>query len=285
MASVWIDGTWFAKDEAKISVYDHGLLYGDGLFEGIRMYGGQIFMLESHLDRLFDGARAISLHIPYTREELSLMLKEGVRREKRDDGYIRLIVTRGKGDLGINPKTCPRATVIAIIDSISLYPSEYYEKGIDIVTASSRRLQGDIFDPRIKSLNYLNNVLAKLEAQVAGCIEAVLLNREGYVTECTGDNIFIVKKGVLKTSAPWLGLLEGITRNVVISLAKDLGIPVEETTMTRFDLYTADEVFLTGSGAEMIPVRCIDGRLIGTGSRGEITSRVMEAFRLAVGAC
>jgi len=285
MASVWIDGTWFAKDEAKISVYDHGLLYGDGLFEGIRMYGGRIFMLESHLDRLFDGARAISLQIPYTREELSLMLEEGVRREKRDDGYIRLIVTRGKGDLGINPKTCPRATVIAIIDSISLYPSEYYEKGIDIVTASSRRLQGDIFDPRIKSLNYLNNVLAKLEAQVAGCMEAVLLNREGYVTECTGDNIFIVKKGVLTTSAPWLGLLEGITRNVVISLAKDLGIPVEETTMTRFDLYTADEVFLTGSGAEMIPVRCIDGRLIGTGSRGEITSRVMEAFRLAVGAC
>lgn len=285
MAAVWIDGTWFAKDEAKISVYDHGLLYGDGLFEGIRMYGGRIFMLESHLDRLFDGARAISLQIPYTREELSLMLEEGVRREKRDDGYIRLIVTRGKGDLGINPKTCPRATVIAIIDSISLYPSEYYEKGIDIVTASSRRLQGDIFDPRIKSLNYLNNVLAKLEAQVAGCMEAVLLNREGYVTECTGDNIFIVKKGVLKTSAPWLGLLEGITRNVVISLAKDLGIPVEETTMTRFDLYTADEVFLTGSGAEMIPVRCIDGRLIGTGSRGEITSRVMEAFRLAVGSC
>lgn len=283
MASVWIDGAWFAKEDAKISVYDHGLLYGDGLFEGIRIYNGKIFKLDEHLARLVDGARAISLTLPYSVRELGDMLVGGIARENRKEGYIRLLATRGPGALGINASLCPRATVIAIFDDIQLYSKEMYAKGLAIVTAATRRLQGDIFDPRIKSLNYLNNVLAKIEAQVAGCQEAVMLNREGYVTECTGDNIFIVKGGVLKTPAPWLGLLEGITRNTILELAQGLSIPTDETTMTRFDLFTADECFLTGSGAELIPVTMIDGRVIGAGSPGKMTGRLMAAFQKLVG--
>jgi branched-chain amino acid aminotransferase len=282
MALVYIDGGWYSKKEAKISVYDHGLLYGDGLFEGIRIYAGKIFKLQEHLDRLYAGAKAISLEIPLKPGELAGLLEEGVRREGKREGYIRLVVTRGVGDLGINPRLCPRPTVIIITDDIQLYPREHYEKGIAIVTAPTRRIQGDIFDPRIKSLNYLNNVMAKIEAQLAGCLEAVLLNREGYVSECTGDNIFIVTKGVLKTPAPWLGLLEGITRNTVLELAVREGIPVQETTLTRFDLFTADECFLTGSGAEMIPVTKVDGRTVGSGAPGPVTARLTEAFKRLV---
>ena len=278
MATVWIDGAWYAKSEAKVSVYDHGLLYGDGIFEGIRIYGGKAFMLDGHLDRLFDGAKAIALEIPLARGEIEKIVREGIEREGKDDGYIRLIVTRGVGDLGINLRLCPRASVIAIFDDISLYPRESYERGLAVVTAPTRRVQGDVWDPRVKSLNYLNNVLAKLEAQLAGCSEAVFLNREGYVTECTGDNVFVVKGGALKTPAPWLGLLEGITRNVVLELARGLGVPVEETTMTRFDLYTADECFLTGSGAELIAVTSIDGRRIGDGKPGPLTARLLASF-------
>lgn len=282
MATIWIDGAWHAKEDAKVSVYDHGLLYGDGLFEGIRWYAGKIFGLDAHLDRLWDGAKAIALNLPYSRAELSGMLAEGVTRAAKSDGYIRLVVTRGIGDLGINPGLCPRPTVISIFDDIRLYPRECYERGIAVVTASSRRLQGDVFDPRIKSLNYLNNVLAKLEAQVAGCMEAVFLNREGYVTECTGDNIFIVKNGVLKTPAAWLGLLEGITRNTILDIARRSFERVEETTMTKFDLYTADECFLTGSGAEVIPVTKIDGRDIGNGMPGAMTESLRAEFARAV---
>lgn len=282
MAVVWIDGEWFAKEDAKISVYDHGLLYGDGLFEGIRIYNGKIFKLDEHLDRLFEGARAIKIDVPYSRGKIEALLREGVEREKKKDGYIRLLVTRGPGALGINANLCPRASVIAIFDDISLYPKAQYETGIAIVTASTRRLQGDIFDPRIKSLNYLNNVLAKMEAQIAGCLEAVLLNREGYVTECTGDNIFIVKKGALKTPSSYLGLLEGITRNTILSLASGLSIKTEETVMTRFDLFTADECFLTGSGAELIPVTMIDGRAIGSGKPGPVTAQLTAAFKTLV---
>ncbi len=282
MATIWIDGAWHAKEDAKVSVYDHGLLYGDGLFEGIRWYAGKIFRLDAHLDRLWDGAKAIALNLPYSRAELSGMLAEGVTRAAKSDGYIRLVVTRGIGDLGINPGLCPRPTVISIFDDIRLYPRECYERGIAVVTASSRRLQGDVFDPRIKSLNYLNNVLAKLEAQVAGCMEAVFLNREGYVTECTGDNIFIVKNGVLKTPAAWLGLLEGITRNTILDIARRSFERVEETTMTKFDLYTADECFLTGSGAEVIPVTKIDGRDIGNGMPGAMTESLRVEFARAV---
>lgn len=282
MAVIWIDGEWRAKEDARISVYDHGLLYGDGLFEGIRWYSGKIFRLDAHLDRLWDGAKAIALAVPYARDGIASMLEEGVKRAGKPDGYVRLVVTRGVGDLGINPGLCPRPTVISIFDDISLYPRECYERGIAVVTASSRRLQGDVFDPRIKSLNYLNNVLAKLEAQVAGCMEAVFLNREGYVTECTGDNVFVVKDGVLKTPASWLGLLEGITRNAILEIARRSFKRVEETTMTKFDLYTADECFLTGSGAEVIPVTKIDGRVIGSGSPGPMTEALRAEFSRAV---
>jgi len=282
MAIINVDGQWCPKEEAKVSVYDHGLLYGDGLFEGIRIYGGRIFKLEAHLDRLYEGARAILLTIPLSRGEMAALLEEGVRRYGEQEGYIRLVVTRGAGSLGISPDTCPKATVVMIVDSIQLYPKEYYEKGIRVITAASRRLTGDIFDPRIKSLNYLNNVLGKLEAKQAGCLEAVFLNREGYVCECTGDNIFVVKKGVLKTPASYLGMLEGITRNTMLELAEGAGIPWEESVMTRFDLYTADECFLTGSGAEIIPVTAVDGRTVGDGHPGEMSLRMMELFRKLV---
>ncbi|MDC7219573.1 MAG: branched-chain-amino-acid transaminase [Spirochaetales bacterium] len=279
MAIININGEWCDKEEAKISVYDHGLLYGDGLFEGIRIYGGKIFKLEAHLERLSEGARAIMLTLPSSLEEIGALLEEGVRRYGQDEGYIRLVVTRGTGSLGISPDSCEKATLVMIIDEIQLYPREFYEEGIKVVTAASRRLTGDIFDPRIKSLNYLNNVLAKLEAKQAGCLEAVMLNREGYVCECTGDNIFVVKKGVLLTPPSHLGMLEGITRNTMIELARTGEIPFEEKVMTRFDLYTADECFLTGSGAEVIPVVSVDGRTIGTGRPGELTQKMRELFR------
>lgn len=291
MAVVYVDGEWFDKDSAKISVYDHGLLYGDGLFEGIRVYSGNVFKLNEHIDRLFEGACAILLEVPMERLHLELMLTEGVRRFTNQtgltDGYIRLVVTRGSGDLGIDPAKCSRATVIAIFDTIELYAPEYYEKGISVVTAATRRLESTIFDPRVKSLNYLNNILAKLEAKQAGCIEAVMLNRDGYVTECTADNIFLVTGGVLKTPAPHLGLLKGITRQTVINLAMDSmktssNIAIEsfeEAVLTRFDLYTADECFLTGSGAELMPVVSIDGRRIGSGRPGPVTQHLTAAFQ------
>ncbi|MBN2626794.1 MAG: branched-chain-amino-acid transaminase [Spirochaetales bacterium] len=278
MAVINVDGQWCPKEEAKISVYDHGLLYGDGLFEGIRIYGGRIFKLHAHLERLYEGARAILLEIPLNREEMVALLEEAVRRYGEQEGYIRLVITRGAGSLGISPDSCPRATVIVIADAIQLYPKEHYEKGIKVITAASRRLTGDIFDPRIKSLNYLNNVLGKLEAKQAGCLEAVFLNREGYVCECTGDNIFVVKKGVLMTPPSYLGMLEGITRNTMLELAEKAGIPWEEKVMTRFDLYTADECFLTGSGAEIIPVTAVDGRTVGSGMPGPLSLRMTSLF-------
>jgi branched-chain amino acid aminotransferase len=283
MAVVYIDGGWFGKDDAKISVYDHGLLYGDGLFEGIRIYKGKIFKLEEHIDRLFQGAGVLLLEVPLTRAETADVLAEGVRRFTEQsggkDGYIRLIVTRGKGDLGIDPAKCEKASVIAIFDTIQLYPREYYDKGIAVITASTRRLESSVFDPRVKSLNYLNNIFAKQEAKLAGCMEAVLLNREGYVTECTADNIFIVKNGVLKTPAAYLGILEGITRRTVLELARGAGTPTEEAVLTRFDLYTADECFITGSGAELMPVVSVDGRTIGGGLPGPVAKQLTEAFR------
>ena len=288
MATIFIDGSWTDEQEAKISVYDHGLLYGDGLFEGIRIYNGKIFKLEEHLRRLFEGAKAIMLTIPHTENELADILITGasklVEEQAGGDGYIRLIVTRGVGDLGLDPRKCARPSVIAIIDSIELYPQELYESGIPIITASSRRVESSVFDPRIKSLNYLNNILAKQEAILAGCLEAVMLNHDGYLTECTGDNIFLVKDGTLKTPASHLGILEGITRNTILELARENGIPAEETMLTRFDLYTADECFLSGSGAEMMPVTSVDGRTVGGqktggGKPGPITERLLEAFR------
>jgi branched-chain amino acid aminotransferase len=283
MAVIYIDGSWHEKEDAKLSVYDHGLLYGDGLFEGIRIYNGKIFKLEAHLDRLLQGAGVLLLDIPMSRDQLSAMLLEGVRRfceqTGLQDGYIRLVVTRGIGDLGLDPQKCPKASVISIFDTIQLYPQEYYKKGISIITAATRRLESSIFDPRVKSLNYLNNIIAKQEAIQAGCMEAVLLNSQGYVAECTADNIFIVKEGTLKTPAPHLGILRGITRDTVLELASVTGISTEETTLTRFDLYTADECFITGSGAELMPIVEIDGRRIGTGKPGPVTDGLTAAFR------
>ena len=280
---VYVNGEWLAKEDAKVSVWDHGLLYGDGLFEGMRIYGGKLFRLEDHMIRLYDGAGALLITIPHSREELSELVLEAVRRNGRENGYIRLVITRGVGNLGIDPSTCPRAGVIIIVDGIQLYPEELYTRGIKVVTAATRRLSGDIFDPRVKSLNYLTNIMAKLEAAQAGCPEAVMLSREGYLTECTADNLFLVKGGVLKTPAPWLGILEGITRKTILELAAGEGIPAEEGTYNRTDLYLADEVFLTGSGAEIIPVTRADGRIIGNGEPGPVSARLRKAFRRLIG--
>ncbi len=275
---IYIDGGFFDREEAKISVFDHGLLYGDGIFEGIRLYGGKIYKLQEHISRLFQSARALNLSIPMDEDGMCRAVQETVDRNEKTDAYIRLVVTRGKGNLGIDPSSCPVPSVIIIVDDISMYPRELYEKGIPVITAGTRRLSPDIFDPRVKSLNYLTNIMAKMEARAAGCLEAVLLNRDGYVTECTADNIFIIREGKLITPAPWLGILEGVTRASVLELAGELGISYEESTLTRYDLYIADECFLTGTGAEIIPVVTIDSRPVGNGSPGDLTLSLREAF-------
>lgn len=275
---IYIDGEFFEKNDAKISVFDHGLLYGDGVFEGIRIYSGKIFRIEEHLERLYDSAKAISLNISLSIDEMVSAVYETVSVNKLDDGYIRLVVTRGKGDLGISPMTCPKSTVIIIVDNISLYPAEYYQKGINIVTASSRRIPSDALDPKIKSLNYLNNVLAKLEAINAGCLEAIMLNEQGYVAECTGDNIFYIKRGVLHTPDAACGALKGITRQTVLEASETIGMKTEISHVTCYDLYTADECFLSGTAAEIIPVVNIDGRVIGDGVPGEFTADIQAAF-------
>jgi branched-chain amino acid aminotransferase len=280
---VYIDGKYFDREEARLSVFDHGLLYGDGVFEGIRIYGGKVFKLREHVARLYQSARAILLQIPMTEEEMEAAVVDAVRINEKESGYIRLIVTRGEGPLGIDPGTCKKATVIIIVSDIQLYPEEYYRKGIEIITASTRRVPPECLDPRIKSLNYLNNILAKIEARQAGCFEAVMLNTGGFVAECTADNIFIVKDKMLLTPAAHQGALEGITRAVVIQAAQLLGIASIETTLAPYDLYNADECFLTGTGAEIVPVVKIDGRVIGNGAPGPVTERVIRSFRNSVG--
>ncbi|MEO1527293.1 MAG: branched-chain-amino-acid transaminase [Planctomycetota bacterium] len=279
---IYINGQYFAPEDAKISVYDHGLLYGDGVFEGMRTYDGKVFRLEQHLVRLEESARAIGLVLPITQEQLAADTNETVKLNGLVDGYIRLVVTRGSGALGIDPFKCSDPQVIIIADSITLYPETYYENGLELVTASTIRNHPAALSPRIKSLNYLNNVLAKMEGLKAGCIEAVMLNHKGEVAECTGDNIFAVKDGVLRTPPVDAGILEGITRNAVLELARDAGIPTSEATMTRHDLYVADECFLTGSAAEVIPAVKLDGRDIGTGKVGPITQQLNQAFRQLV---
>ena len=260
-----IDGKLYDKENAVVSVFDHGLLYGDGVFEGIRIYNGRIFELEAHIERLYQSARALLLEIPKSPGALIRDVRETVEANAKTDGYIRLIVTRGRGNLGLDPASCDRPTVIIIVDDIQLYPENCYRDGIAVVTAAIRRIPSDCLDPRIKSLNYLNNILAKLEAKQAGCMEAVMLNREGFVAECTADNIFIVAQGCLKTPASNLGALDGITRRTVWQLAEGLDILKQECALTRYDLYTADECLLTGTGAEIMPVVKIDGRIIGNG--------------------
>ena len=275
---VWIDGTLHDKEHAKISVYDHGLLYGDGVFEGIRVYGGRIFAVEEHLERLWASAKAIRLTIPISREQMLTGMEETVRANNFRDCYMRLVVTRGVGYLGLNPNKCPTPSVFVIADTIDMYPKEMYEKGMAVITASVIRNHPNALSPRIKSLNYLNNILAKIEAVDAGVPEAIMLNHEGNVAECTGDNIFIVRDGIVLTPGTADGILEGITRKVIIDLCRKLDVPCVEKTLQRHDLYIADECFLTGSAAEVIPVTKIDGRVIGTGEPGPVTRKLLEAF-------
>lgn len=275
---IYINGKLCPKDEAKISVYDHGLLYGDGVFEGMRSYGGRVFRLQEHLDRLWDSARAICLEIPISPEEMTRAVNDTLQANGIDDGYVRLVVTRGVGYLGLDPNKCSHPQVIIIADTIELYPDEFYEKGLEIVTASTIRNHPAALNPRIKSLNYLNNILAKIEGAKAGCVEALMLNHKGEVAECTGDNIFLVKGSQLYTPPIDAGILEGITRNAVIELAEQSGIRVHQIPMTRHDVYTADECFLTGSAAEVVPVVKVDSRIIGDGRPGPITRDLKERF-------
>jgi len=276
---IYIDGKYFDEQSAKISVFDHGLLYGDGIFEGIRAYHGLVFKLKEHIDRLFYSAKAILLNIPMAHEEMLRAVVATCRENQIRDGYIRLIVTRGVGGLGLNPNRCKNPSVIIIADTIQLYPPELYERGLDIITVPTVRNLHSALNPAIKSLNYLNNILAKIEANNGGCEEAIMLNAEGFVSECTGDNVFIVKAGQMFTPPLSAGALYGITRSVVIDLAKESGIAVSEPNLTRYDLFNADECFLTGTGAELIPVVKIDGRVVGTGKPGPITKSLVEKYK------
>jgi len=276
---IYIDGKLVDREQAKVSVFDHCLLYGDGVFEGIRAYGGVIFREDEHVRRLYDSARAVMIEIPMTPGEFKKAMHDTMAANNLSDAYIRAVVTRGVGDLGLDPRKCPRPTVIVIAASIELYPDEFYKKGLDVITAGTRRIMSDALSPRVKSCNYLNNIMAKIEGIRAGCIEAVMLNARGEVAECTGDNIFILAGGVLKTPPPEAGILLGITRGAVIEIAREIGIGVQETVLTRHDLYVADECFLTGTAAEVIGVVSIDGRIIGDGKPGPTTGKLLKKFR------
>ena len=276
---VYINGKFVPQEEAKISVFDHGLLYGDGVFEGLRSYAGRVFRLEQHIQRLYESAKAIWLEIPMPQDAMCDAVNEAVRVNKIDDGYVRLVVTRGAGTLGLDPNRCSNPQVIIIADAISLYPKELYEKGLEIVTVSVQRTHPAALNPRIKSLNYLNNILAKIEGLQAGCIEALMLNHKGEVAECTGDNIFLVRGGVLYTPPVDAGILAGVTRNTVIELAREAGIEVRELPLTKHDVYIADECFLTGTAAEVVPVVKVDSRTIGTGKPGPLTRDLEKRFR------
>lgn len=276
---VFINGVFYEKEEAKVSVFDHGLLYGDGIFEGIRLYQKCVFRLEEHLERLEYSAKAIMLELPWSRAEISQAVCEACRVNGLTDGYIRLLVTRGVGSLGLSPRSCAHPQLIVIADTISLYPPEFYDQGLKIITSPTRRLSPAALPPMIKSLNYLNSILAKIEAQNLGYMEAILLNDQGYVAECTGDNIFIRHKGRLFTPPVQASNLRGITRGAAMDIAQSLGIPLQEANLTRYDLWIADECFLTGTAAEIIPVVEIDGRKIGNGRPGPTTAAFLAKFR------
>ncbi len=276
---VHINGTLFDKEDARISVFDHGLLYGDGIFEGMRSYNGKVFRLDQHLDRLWDSAKSIWLEIPISREAMTQAVDETLKANGIQNGYVRLLVTRGCGTLGLDAHLCKDPQVVIITDHIALYPEEFYQKGLEIITASTLRNHPAALNPRIKSMNYLNNILAKIEGMQAGCVEALMLNHKGEVAECTGDNLFLVSKGRLLTPPTDAGILEGITRQVVIDLAEEAGIPVLQIALTRHDVYVAEECFLTGSAAELIPVVKVDSRAIGDGKPGPVTARLRDLFR------
>jgi len=276
---IYLDGKYCDERDARISVFDHGLLYGDGIFEGIRAYNGRVFKLKEHIDRLFCSAKAILLKLPMAPEEIMAAVVETCRRNKVRDGYIRLVVTRGVGTLGLNPSSCKNPSVIIIAGKLQLYPEEFYQRGMDIITVPTTRNLHSALNPAIKSLNYLNNILAKIEANNAGCEEAIMLNAEGFVAECTGDNLFIIKEGHLFTPPLSAGALYGITRRVVMDLAEESGLKVSEPNLTRYDLFNADECFLTGTGAELVPVVKIDGRVIGSGKPGRVTKNLVAEYR------
>jgi branched-chain amino acid aminotransferase len=275
---IFIDGKFYSERDAKVSVFDHGFLYGDGVFEGIRAYHGRVFKLKEHVDRLFYSAKAILLDIPMTPEKISGAVLESCRINKLRDGYIRLVVTRGMGTLGLNPRSCKNPSVIVIADKIQVYPPELYARGMEIVTVPTVRNLHSAVNPAVKSLNYLNNILAKIEANNVGVEEAVMLNAEGFVAECTADNLFIVKNGELFTPPLSAGALYGITRQTVMELARQAGLKVSEPNLTRYDLFCADECFLTGTGAEIMPVIKIDGRVIGSGKPGIVTRRLVKDY-------
>jgi len=279
---IYINGKFYDKPDAKISVYDHGLLYGDGVFEGLRIYSGKVFKLKEHVARLFESALAIKLEIPMTQAAVAEAIQLTVATNKKIDGYCRPLVTRGAGYLGLDPRKCTDPQVIIIVDDITMYPAELYENGMEIATVATIRNHPNALNPRIKSLNYLNNILAKIEGQMAGCLESLMLNHKGEVAECSGDNIFLMKDGVVRTPPIEAGILEGITRNTVLELGRAAKIPVAEIPLTRHDVYTADECFLTGSAAEIIPVVKCDARVIGTGKPGPITKQLREAFHKLV---
>lgn len=275
---IYISGKYYDKENAKVSVYDHGLLYGDGVFEGMRSYSGKVFRMEQHLDRLWDSAKAIWLTIPMTKQAMADAVNDTLKLNGITDGYIRLVVTRGAGSLGLDPTKTSDPQIIIITDHIQLYPKEMYENGLAIITASTIRNHSAALSPRIKSLNYLNNIMAKIEGLQAGCVEALMLNAKGEVAECTGDNIFLIKRGKLLTPSNDAGILEGITREAVIEIAQKAGIEVHQIPLTKHDVYVADEVFLTGSAAEIIPVIKVDSRIIGEGKPGPITKDLTNRF-------
>ena len=277
--TIYLDGKFVNKEEAKISVFDHGLLYGDGIFEGIRVYGGNIFRLDEHLERLEYSARAIMLDMPWSRKEIAEATCEACRRNNISDGYIRLVVTRGVGDLGLSPWLCKKPSIIIIADKINLYPEEYYKNGLSLVTVPTRRMSPASFPPMVKSLNYLNNIMGKIEARQFGALEAIMLNDQGHVAECTGDNLFIIHKGRLITPSSTEGALKGVTRSAIIDIAAEMGLPFSEATITRYEMWIADECFITGSAAEVVPVVKLDGRPIGTGKPGPLTQKILERFR------
>jgi branched-chain amino acid aminotransferase len=280
--TIWLDGKWYNRETATVSVYDHGLLYGDGVFEGIRVYGGKIFKLMEHLDRLYDSAHAVWLTIPMSQDEMARITEEAVRRSGITEAYIRHVVTRGVGDLGLDPRKCAKPSIIIIVDTIRLWPEEVYETGLRVVTAGTPIPQREALSPRVKSLNYLAHILAKIEGIQAGADEVIMLDSAGSVAEGSGQNIFIVKNGRIKTPPPFAGILKGVTRDTVIEIAEQAGYQVEETMLNRYDVYTADEVFLTGTASELVAVRQVDGRQIGAGKCGPVTRDLRTRFQALV---
>ena len=279
---VWIDGTWHDRSDAVVSVFDHGLLYGDGVFEGIRSYGGRVFRLDEHIQRLYDSAKAIWLEIPVARDAMARMVEEGVKRSQLKDSYIRLVVTRGVGDLGLDPRKCEKPTVFCIFDTMRLWPNDRYEKGLVAITAATPIHHREALSPRVKSLNYLSHILAKVEGIAAGVDEVIMLDAAGYIAEASGMNLFAVSNSTLRTPPPYAGILRGVTRDTIIELGRDAGYAIEEVPMNRYDLYTADEVFLTGTAAEVVAISKLDGRAIGNGVAGPVTRDLATRFRAFV---